>query len=320
MSQSPSSFLALKKAHARPNYYEESPNGLHEFRFVDFKQQDPISIMVKPAQWSAGNQWIFRAAPHTTNRTDYTKSLQLLHGFLRDSPEKKVVFSRAQIFELAQDPHDLFLKLCDAYPSATVYLFSHPKCGTWLGASPETLISFSLDALLTASLAGTLPYNSELDFGEKEKQEQGIVTDYIINTLNKIPAISKLSKGTRTSLRAGNLKHLYTPIKAKVEDPLALDAVLNKLHPTPAVAGNPKDEALSMISELEGYDRSYYTGYFGLKKGDEGDFWVNLRCAQIISADKICLYAGGGIIAASDAEAEWEETESKMQTILNVML
>jgi isochorismate synthase len=45
-----------------------------------------------------------------------------------------------------------------------------------------------------------------------------------------------------------------------------------------------------------------------------------LRCAQITSADKICLYAGGGIIAASDARAEWEETESKMQTILNVML
>jgi isochorismate synthase len=320
MSQSPSTFLALKKPNARPNYYQESKVGHHEFRFVDFKQQNPISIRVESVDFLAQSQWIYREAPHTSNREAYRKSLEDLHGFLNQSSDKKVVFSRAQIFKLAQDPHDLFLKLCDAYPAATVYLFSHPKCGTWLGASPETLISFKGDEILTASLAGTLPYDSKLDFGKKEELEQRIVTDYIVNTLNRIPSVNKLIKGPTTSIRAGNLKHLHTPIKANLDDPLSLDAVLDKLHPTPAVAGNPKMEALSMITELEGYDRSYYTGYFGLMTGEEGDFWVNLRCAQITSADKICLYAGGGIIAASDARAEWEETESKMQTILNVML
>jgi len=319
MTQSSSSFLVLKEALAQPQFYQESQEADLEFHFVDFQQERPIHLKVKPVEYAVCEEWFYQEAPYTLARADYNKSFKQLLAHLAKAKENKVVFSRAQLFELDLKPYDLFLKLCDAYPAATVYLFSHPQCGTWLGASPETLLSFEGNQIETVSLAATLPYNSLEDFGEKEKLEQEIVTNYILETLESIPAVSDLEKSARAIIRAGNLKHLHTVIKAQSSLPLPLDALLGKLHPTPAVAGNPKKEALKLISQLEHYNRSYYTGYFGLKKANEGHFWVNLRCAQLISSRQICLYAGGGIIAASDSEAEWQETENKMQTILNVM-
>ncbi len=313
------SFLALKKPQCEAVYYREAKNSDLEFHFVDFQNAKPIKLQLEEVDRWANEKWFYQSAPAILRQEDYFKSLDSLVKHLAKAKQAKVVFSRAQLFDLALEPMVLFDKLCNAYPEATVYLFSHPTSGTWLGASPETLLAFKEDRVETASLAATLPLNSEQDFGEKEKLEQEIVTHYILATLQSISALSQVKKGSLEIVRAGNLRHLYTAIKASSSLPLPLDELLGKLHPTPAVAGNPKAEALELISQLEQYDRSYYTGYFGLKNSDAGHFWVNLRCAQIISPTQICLYAGGGIIAASEPQSEWQETKNKMQTILNVM-
>jgi len=319
MPQPSTSFLALKKPQAEPIFYKEAEESELEFHFVDFKQHKPIKLKVVVADSTAAENWFYQEAPAIISRDNYYHSLKQLLTHLAKAKHGKVVFSRAQLFNLDLDPHTLFLKLCEAYPAATVYLFSHPTCGTWLGASPETLLAFEGNRIETASLAATLPYTSAQEFGEKEILEQEIVTDYILEILRSIKSISEVKKSPLETVRAGNLKHLFTAIRAFSSLPLPLDALLEKLHPTPAVAGNPKKEALDFIRRLEQYDRSYYTGYFGLKNADAGHFWVNLRCAQLISSRQICLYAGGGIIAASEPESEWLETENKMQTILNVM-
>lgn len=319
MPQPSTSFLALKKPQAEPLYYQESEESEIEFHFSDFKQDKAIKLKVQAVDSYRTENWFYQEPPAILSQENYFESLQQLLAHLAKAKQAKVVFSRAQLFDRALDPQALFQKLCEAYPAATVYLFSHPLCGTWLGASPETLLAFEGNRIETASLAATLPYSSAQEFGEKEILEQEIVTDYILEALASIKAIDKVERSPLETLRAGNLKHLYTAIRAYSSLPLPLDALLGKLHPTPAVAGNPKVEALKLISELEQYDRSYYTGYFGLKNADAGHFWVNLRCAQFISTEQICLYAGGGIIAASEPAAEWQETENKMQTILNVM-
>ena len=319
MYQQSPSFLALKKPQGETIFYQEAEESEFEFHFVDFQQDRPIILKVQEVGSYSVSKWFFQEAPAILSQENYFNSLQQLLVHLAKAQEAKVVFSRAELFDLALNPLTLFEKLGEAYPAATVYLFSHPTCGTWLGASPETLLAFEGNQIETASLAATLPYPSTQEFGEKELLEQEIVTDYILETLKSSSAITKVEKGPLETLRAGNLKHLYTSIKAFSTLPLPLDAILGKLHPTPAVAGNPKIEALKLLSQLEQYDRSYYTGYFGLKNAEAGHFWVNLRCAQYISSRQICLYAGGGIIAASEPQAEWQETENKMQTILNVM-
>ena len=93
---------------------------------------------------------------------------------------------------------------------------------------------------------------------------------------------------------------------------------LDQLHPTPAVAGLPKGEALDFIVDREPLDRSFYGGYFGLKCNEKSRYYVNLRCMQLFNKS-YALYAGGGITKDSEPAAEWQETEAKMDTMKNVI-
>jgi isochorismate synthase len=94
---------------------------------------------------------------------------------------------------------------------------------------------------------------------------------------------------------------------------------LQTIHPTPSVGGLPKKEAFEFISTHEKHDRGYYTGFLGpLNIENKSQLFVNLRCMQLFEKEFV-LYSGAGITAASVAEREWEETDNKMMTMLNVM-
>jgi isochorismate synthase len=95
--------------------------------------------------------------------------------------------------------------------------------------------------------------------------------------------------------------------------------LLNLLHPTPAVAGLPKEEARRFILENEGYPRRYYSGFAGwLDTAGRSDLYVNLRCMHI-RPHRLTLYSGGGLLPSSVMETEWRETEDKLQTMLSVI-
>ena len=95
--------------------------------------------------------------------------------------------------------------------------------------------------------------------------------------------------------------------------------MLQLLHPTPAVCGLPKEEAYHFIIEHEGYDRSYYSGFIGwLDTKGKTDLYVNLRCMNILP-QTFTLYAGGGLLAASQLEDEWQETEDKLDTMRRIV-
>ena len=94
--------------------------------------------------------------------------------------------------------------------------------------------------------------------------------------------------------------------------------LLKLLHPTPAVCGLPKEEAYRFILDNEGYDRSYYSGFIGwLRPEGRTDLYVNLRCMNV-KEDSLTLYAGGGLLASSELDDEFQETEKKMQTMQNL--
>ena len=94
--------------------------------------------------------------------------------------------------------------------------------------------------------------------------------------------------------------------------------VIRTLHPTPAVGGLPRQEALELIRELEPHDRMLYSGPVGIVSPNESHVFVNLRCMQV-SHGNVHLFAGGGITAGSDPAAEWEETELKLRTLLRFL-
>jgi isochorismate synthase len=206
--------------------------------------------------------------------------------------------------------------LCDKYPNALVYLISSKLIGTWIGASPEVLLEAHDDYLFTMSLAGTKKVNANIEWTEKEIIEQELVTDFIADELKKMQVDSLEIIGPY-DFEAGPVEHLRTDICAQISTITPIEIAQN-LHPTPAVSGLPRTEAIALIKTLETHDRGLYTGMIGLISENTARLFVNLRCAQIQEKNTY-LYIGGGFTAQSIPEMEWEETENKSQTLLNVM-
>src|SRR5690606_9771511 len=193
----------------------------------------------------------------------------------------KVVLSRKEVVQTGNlGAMELFSRLLQKYPDAFVYLMHHPKVGTWLGATPEKLLEVERNRFKTMALAGTQKYNDTIDvkWGEKELEEQQIVTDTILDNL-KDNVFNVKTTGPFT-IRAGGLLHLKTDIAGEIISPkenpgrdaryrvsttnlLNLKNLIAALHPTPAVCGLPKIEAREFILKNENYDREFYTGFLG---------------------------------------------------------
>lgn len=262
---------------------------------------------------------------------------------IEKSALQKVVLSREQIITLpATDVFDVFKSLLQKYAQAFVYIFFHPKVGLWLGASPETLLSLKRNRLKTMALAGTQIYKGTLDveWGEKEKEEQQIVVDEISHKLKEI-GVGNLKKSPRITQKAGNILHLSTQINAVLDEKSpAIKEIIAALHPTPAVCGLPRHLAQDFIANNETYARSFYTGFLGElnmetvstrstnRRNTENlayraittatELFVNLRCMQIKDIT-VHIYVGGGITKSSVPEDEWEETCAKARTMSRVL-
>jgi len=156
-------------------------------------------------------------------------------------------------------------------------------------------------------------------WSEKEIEEQGIVTAFVEKTLQSLD-IKNYNKMGPTNYQAANLIHLKTSFEFPQADlKNRLGDFLKALHPTPSVGGLPKIAAREFILANEKHDRSYYTGFLGpINIENKSHVFVNLRCLQLFEKQFV-LYSGAGITASSVAEKEWEETDNKMMTMMNVM-
>lgn len=238
---------------------------------------------------------------------------------------QKVVLSKARVEQLPDDfqPEQFFLTLCRKYPHAFVYIMQLPEVGCWIGATPEPLLTIENGTVKTVSLAGT-QVATELEtedyrWSSKEIEEQGIVTNFIEQTLRSLH-IADITKLGPENYRAANLIHLKTAFEfpqAHIQN--RFSDLLKALHPTPSVGGLPKNEARNFILANEQHDRGYYTGFFGpVNINEKSAVYVNLRCLQLFD-NNFVLYSGAGITSSSVAEKEWEETENKMLTLMNVI-
>lgn len=253
---------------------------------------------------------------------------------------KKVVLSRKEIQETGFTSVEIFQNLLSLYPNAFVYIWNHPESGTWIGATPETLLRTERTKFITMALAGTrsLQDFAENSWTQKEVDEQQIVTDSITTSLKELGYSKEvlIISGTYTS-EAGNLLHLRTDISGKFKNTSAeIGTILKALHPTPAICGLPKIAAYKFIIDHENYDREYYTGYLGplnmtteVKRSSrtrnqenqayssirkDSSIFVNLRCLKYDEGN-VVIYVGGGVTKDSDPESEWLETVNKSRTM-----
>jgi len=261
----------------------------------------------------------------TTPSVEFIRQVEEAKQAMMQDKFHKVVLSKIRIENLPQDfqASTFFLQLCDKYPHAFVYIVQLPEVGCWIGATPEPLAVIEEGRVRTVSLAGTqLSTGEKIDsysWSGKETEEQGIVTAYVEQSLQSLK-IDNYSLDGPMNYQAANLIHLKTGFEFdQTELGNRLGVFLRTIHPTPSVGGLPKKAAFEFISAHEKHDRAYYTGFLGpLNIENESHLFVNLRCLQLFRKNFV-LYSGAGITAASVAEREWEETDNKMMTMMNVM-
>lgn len=252
---------------------------------------------------------------------DYGHHFSVFLKAVKESRFRKLVLSRKKEIrkELTFSAEDAFYTACRKYIYSYVYICHTPQTGTWLGCTPEILLSERNKQWQTVALAGTQPLQQGKlpdNWNEKNLEEQQMVSTYIQELLDSYQ-IQFTEKGPYT-VRAGRLAHLKSDFHFALPDRYPIGNLLNDLHPTPAVCGLPKEKAKQFILENEGYDRSYYSGFIGhLQPGANSEIYVNLRCMQI-HKHQLTLYAGGGILPSSSLEEEWQETENKLQTMLTL--
>ena len=262
---------------------------------------------------------------NTTFPAEFISNVNQAKYAMLNGKYNKVVLSKIRVEELDDSfsAPDFFDRLCSKYPHAFVYLMQIPGVGCWMGATPELLLMLENERVNTVSLAGTQISTGvdieSYNWKPKEIQEQGIVTCYIEKLLQSL-FIENISKTGPENYQAGNLIHLKTAFEFPVNELRnRFSDFLKALHPTPSVGGLPKEDAINFILANEVHDRAYYTGFLGpLNINKKSSIFVNLRCLQLFDKQFV-LYSGAGITSSSVAEREWEETDHKMMTMMNVM-
>ncbi len=235
----------------------------------------------------------------------------------------KVVLARALDIttDVPIDAATLLSRLRRQYPTALTFAVDG-----FVGASPELLVARVGDLVRAQPMAGTTPRTgapeadqrraAELLSSEKNRWEHQITIDMVHDTL--LPWCSFLDAEPSPSVvPAGPVQHLASVVEGRLSQPTpSVLELVAALHPTPAVGGWPRDEALALIDELEHVDRDRYAGPVGWVDADGNGAWaVGIRSVQL-TGPNARLFAGVGVVADSDPAAELEETRSKAQALL----
>jgi isochorismate synthase len=252
----------------------------------------------------------------STKKEDYINSVQKTINKCKKGEIEKCIISRVLKKEhKVLNYYLIFKELTLKYPHGLKYILNHPEYGLWIGVSPETLINGNkIDGFYTHSLAGSKSINNKSEWTSKEVEEHKYVTDYIRKMIKSNGELIAESEPYVKS--AGNINHLNIDFNFKLKSTLL--KFINKLHPTPAIAGVPLNKSLALINKYENYSRDFYCGFIGTINDKSCELFVNLRCGRITKKE-IQLFVGGGITKKSNPKDEFLETEIKSQTILSVI-
>jgi len=254
------------------------------------------------------------------SRAEWEARVRVVTAALRDGLEK-VVLARLARHSVQRRPAEAVAALRQRYASS--WTFAVARAGVWfVGASPERLLSvqdrhFAVDALAgTRGRGATLPEDAalaeELMSSGKDREEHAAVVRFLESRLTHMVRALSVPQHPRI-VQYANVQHLFTPVAGDLADGVQLADMLATLHPTPAVAGLPRPAALALLLENEPWTRGWYAGGVGwMDDRGDGSFAVTLRSA-LYQEGEIAVFAGAGIVSASEPQAEWVETEMKMQ-------
>ncbi|MFD1851189.1 isochorismate synthase [Oceanobacillus bengalensis] len=217
--------------------------------------------------------------------------------------------------------------LLESQPNSYIFAFEQGE-DCFVGATPERLVKLENARLFSTCLAGTAPRGKtpeedsviryELLHDEKNLEEHQFVVQMIKAAMEDYCTDLKIpSEPVIYPLR--NLQHLYTPVTGILKKGFSIFDIIEKLHPTPALGGSPKDKSLVFIRENEVLDRGWYGAPVGwMDSNNNGEFAVAIRSA-LVQGDEASLFAGCGVVKDSIPEQEYEETNMKFLPMLSVL-
>ncbi len=260
---------------------------------------------------------------------DWKKTVDKIVTELKTGPLKKVVLARElrlHFHEPVQIEKVLSHLLSEQNESFIFAFESNGDC--FVGASPERLLKKKGSDVFTTCLAGSIKRGKT--FEEDEMLEQDILSDqknliehqYVVDMIKE--AMGEVCHDVILPEHLGLMKmrdiqHLYTPVTGKINPDASLLDIIERLHPTPALGGLPKNEAVEKIREIEQMDRGFYAGPLGWKDYREnGEFAVAIR-SGLIQGKEASLFAGCGVVADSNSESEYLETNIKFRPMLTAL-
>jgi len=256
------------------------------------------------------------AVASTTTRAQWRASVEHVLDAITCGALEKVVLARAVTVD-ADHPFDIRAALAHLWhsqPGCVVY--ADRGC---LGASPELLVRKTGTSVTSRPLAGTGVDTETLLRSHKDAREHALVVEAVLDALRR--SCTDVSASGPAPVRLADISHLATTVTARTRSAsVSVADLVADLHPTPAVGGTPRAAALAMIDALEPASRGRYAGPCGwIDSNGDGEFVVALRGGQI-DGTRAVLHAGAGIVAGSDPDLEWVETQQKLTPMLQALV
>ena len=269
--------------------------------------------------------WRGEVEDEGTARERWANSVKEALVRIRRGDLEKVVLARRLLFnsEKPFSVEGILHRLMNSDPECTIFAFS--QNGTcFLGATPELLVQVTGDRLESVCLAGSISRGSTpeqdrslakaLLTDTKERREHTLVVEAVAETLGGLCTQLHWEEAPQL-VKLHNVQHLATTFQGSNHSRTHVLDYVERLHPTPAVAGSPRDSALRLIREIEGMDRGWYAGPVGwIDREGGGEFTVAIRSA-LVGSHSAMLYAGAGILTESDHDKEYAETELKIRSL-----
>lgn len=262
-------------------------------------------------------------------KEDYLKSINAVTSLIKQNKAEKVVIARAleMAFNDTLTSPQVLSHVINEQPESYLFGLEHDNL-LFFGASPERLVKVEDGNAFSSCVAGSIKRGktSEEDkmLGQsllndaKNLGEHRYVVEMIAETFAKNCIDYKVPKNPKL-LKIRDIQHLYTPVEGKLTQDATILQLVKHLHPTPALGGVPRKEALAVIRKFESMNRGLYAAPLGwIDAEGNGEFAVAIRSAALID-NKAFLYAGGGIVADSEPTSEYDETLVKFRPMLRAL-
>lgn len=246
---------------------------------------------------------------------------------INEDKYEKIVLARKQIYEFEKsiNPFMLLERLKQKLRNRYVFLYQFENNAAFLGVSMERLYKRIKDEIKTEAIAGTINRQDEekndnihlktLLASEKDNKEQAFVEDFIEEKLAQI--CKEYKRSDKKVLKLKESFHLKTEFYGNLKKNISDIDIIEKLHPTPAVGGSPKEKVENLIYKKENFSRGWYAGLVGYISDERTDFSVALRSALIYN-NKLSLYTGVGLVKDSEADKEWKEGDWKLKNFKEI--